>query len=484
MTCVTQRARRYRSPASRWPRSASTPCSPSAGSSPRARARPRRSWRARCASAAAAASARPSRASSWPRTSRWRSTSARASSRAAGSSSPTRSTRPGVDPAGRRCLDVGASTGGFTDCLLQRGRRARRRARRRLRRARLALRTDERVTVLERTNARALAPGDLPYAPGPGRGRRLVHLADQGAARRCSPAARQRFDALAMVKPQFEVGRERVGKGGVVRDARGPPRGARRGGAGRARRSAPRCSASRRRGCPGPKGNRETFVWLAEAGRDGALTPTSRRAAARGRAVTVRARTATVLSPRAPGADRRGAARAHRRPPSARASLLRFDAEETRKYGLDAARRASCSTRRSATTSSCASSLGGDGTILRALRRYAGTSVPVFAVNYGEVGFLATIDPDEDGDLLGAFERGAGRRLRDADAARARARDARRARRRRSTTSRSTAASASAWRELAYAIDGEEVGRRALRRPRAVARRRARRATTSPTAAR
>ena len=40
--------------------------------------------------------------------------------------------------------------------------------------------------------------------------------------------------------------------------------------------------------------------------------------------------------------------------------------------------------------------LGGDGTILRALRRYAGTGVPVFAVNYGEIGFLATIDPDHD----------------------------------------------------------------------------------------
>jgi NAD+ kinase len=46
--------------------------------------------------------------------------------------------------------------------------------------------------------------------------------------------------------------------------------------------------------------------------------------------------------------------------------------------------------------------LGGDGTILRALRRYAGTSVPVFAVNYGEIGFLATIDPDEGGDNLAA----------------------------------------------------------------------------------
>src|SRR5512132_1965065 len=122
----------------------------------------------------------------------------------------------GLDPAGRRCLDVGASTGGFTDCLLQ---------------ARAAhvvaldvaygeldwsLRTDERVTVLERTNARALTPDQLPYAPG------LV-VADVSfiSLTKVLPAVlaccAERFDALAMVKPQFEVGRPLVGKGGVVR---------------------------------------------------------------------------------------------------------------------------------------------------------------------------------------------------------------------------------------------------------------------------
>ena len=77
----------------------------------------------------------------------------------------------------------------------------------------------------------------------------------------------ERFDALAMVKPQFEVGRERVGKGGVVRSPERPPRGARRGGARAPASRAPRCSASRPRACRAPRATSETFVWLAEAGR-------------------------------------------------------------------------------------------------------------------------------------------------------------------------------------------------------------------------
>ena len=85
-------------------------------------------------------------------------------------------------------------------------------------------------------------------------------------------AAAPRFDLLAMVKPQFEVGRERVGKGGVVRSAGRPARGAgRRWPSSRAPSWGCPCSATRRPGCPGPAGNRETFVWLAEPGRAGAV---------------------------------------------------------------------------------------------------------------------------------------------------------------------------------------------------------------------
>jgi NAD+ kinase len=76
-------------------------------------------------------------------------------------------------------------------------------------------------------------------------------------------------------------------------------------------------------------------------------------------------------------------------------ATLRLDPDETRKYGLTPADGLALDAPVSDDVALCVV-LGGDGTILRALRRYAGTSVPVFAVNYGEVGFLATIDPEDD----------------------------------------------------------------------------------------
>jgi len=87
---------------------------------------------------------------------------------------------------------------------------------------------------------------------------------------------------------------------------------------------------------------------------------------------------------------------------------LRFDAEETAKHAIGAGEGIQLDAPLSDDVDLCVV-LGGDGTILKALRRYAGTSVPVFAVNFGEVGFLATIDPDEVHDgfsraFSGAFE--------------------------------------------------------------------------------
>jgi 23S rRNA (cytidine1920-2'-O)/16S rRNA (cytidine1409-2'-O)-methyltransferase len=175
----------------------------------------------------------------------------------------------GVDVTARRALDVGASTGGFTDCLLQRG--AAHVVALDVAYGELAyeLREDARVTVLERVNARALEPAMLPY-------RADLVVADVAfislakvlpAVLACTAA---RFDALAMVKPQFEVGRELVGKGGVVRDAELRRVAiARVAEAARAEGAAVLGFASS--GLPGPAGNRETFVHLAERDRAGAL---------------------------------------------------------------------------------------------------------------------------------------------------------------------------------------------------------------------
>ncbi len=175
----------------------------------------------------------------------------------------------GVDVAARRALDVGASTGGFTDALLQRGAEHVVALDVAYGELAWALRQDERVTVLERRNARALTPGDLPYRPD------LV-VADVSfiSLTKVLPAvlacAAERFDALVMVKPQFEVGRDRVGKGGVVRDP-ADRRAALVAVAAAARGLGAAVLGFASSGLPGPKGNRETFAWLAEGGRAGAV---------------------------------------------------------------------------------------------------------------------------------------------------------------------------------------------------------------------
>jgi 23S rRNA (cytidine1920-2'-O)/16S rRNA (cytidine1409-2'-O)-methyltransferase len=175
-----------------------------------------------------------------------------------------------LDPAGRRALDVGAATGGFTDCLLQRGAEAVTALDVAYGELHWTVRQDSRVTVVERRNARELTAAELPFAPD-------LIVADVSfiSLTKVLPAvlraAAPRFDCLALVKPQFEVGRERVGRGGVVRSA-----GDRRAAlVAVARRVREQTGASvlgfASSGLPGPAGNRESFVWLAEAGRDGAL---------------------------------------------------------------------------------------------------------------------------------------------------------------------------------------------------------------------
>ncbi len=175
----------------------------------------------------------------------------------------------GLDPAGRRCLDVGASTGGFTDCLLQRG--AEHVVALDVAYGELdwRLRNDERVTVLERSNARSVTPAQLPYAPD-----LIVIDVSFISLAKILPAvlacAAPSHDILAMIKPQFEVGRGNVGKGGVVRDP-GERRGALVAVAESARGLGESVLGFASSGLPGPKGNLETFVWLAEVGREGDL---------------------------------------------------------------------------------------------------------------------------------------------------------------------------------------------------------------------
>ncbi|HET7510131.1 MAG TPA: TlyA family RNA methyltransferase [Solirubrobacterales bacterium] len=169
----------------------------------------------------------------------------------------------GIDVIGRDCLDVGASTGGFSDCLLQRGA------------ARviatdvaygqldLRLREDPRVHVIERLNARAMEPADLPFVPS-------LATIDVSfisltkvlpAVARCLASG---GEVLAMVKPQFELGKERVGRG-VVRDA-GDRREAIVKVAAAARELGLPVRGFASSGLPGPKGNRETFVWCGGEG--------------------------------------------------------------------------------------------------------------------------------------------------------------------------------------------------------------------------
>ncbi len=167
----------------------------------------------------------------------------------------------GLDVAGLDCVDVGASTGGFTDCLLQRGA------------ARVVavdvgygqldprIRADERVTVLERTNARHLA--ELPFAP------ELVtcdvsFISVRTVLPPVLALAQPGWQALVLVKPQFEAGKADVPRGGVVRDPVVHRRVLRDvaeaalGWGGETR-------AVVDSGLPGPKGNREFFLHLVQA---------------------------------------------------------------------------------------------------------------------------------------------------------------------------------------------------------------------------
>ena len=205
-----------------------------------------------------------SRASCSPRTPTWWSTRANEFVSRGGIKLDNALAKLQVDVQGRRCLDVGASTGGFTDCLLQRG-------------AALVLavdvgygqldwrlRQDSRVLVMERLNARYLGDSHLPFRPELitvdvsfiSLAKLLPSIVATGA---------DELDLLGLVKPQFEVGKKKVGKGGVVREAE-DRRDAIRQVAKAAQQEGLVVRGIASSGLPGPKGNRETFVWASRTG--------------------------------------------------------------------------------------------------------------------------------------------------------------------------------------------------------------------------
>lgn len=127
-----------------------------------------------------------------------------------------------ISVAGRACLDVGASTGGFTDCLLQHGAAHVTAVDTGFGQFALKLRGDERVWLLERTNARYLLPDALVKAGRPKLTLLVMDVSFISATLLLEPvlaAAPGLEEAVILVKPQFEAGRGKVGKGGIVRDA-------------------------------------------------------------------------------------------------------------------------------------------------------------------------------------------------------------------------------------------------------------------------
>lgn len=168
-----------------------------------------------------------------------------------------------LDVTGLDCADVGASTGGFTDCLLQRGAPRVAAVDVAYGQIDLRLREDPRVTVIERLNGRDLRPADLPFAPALATvDVSFISLTKilPAVARCLAPGG----EMLAMVKPQFELGRSRVGRG-VVRDP-GDRREAIRIVADAAVELGLTVRGFASSGLPGPKGNRETFLWCGGEG--------------------------------------------------------------------------------------------------------------------------------------------------------------------------------------------------------------------------
>ncbi len=132
-----------------------------------------------------------------------------------------------IDLAGRTCMDVGASTGGFTDCMLQHGAAEVIAVDTGYGQIAARLRSDPRVKLLEKTNARYLTAEHLSQVKAAGQVSFIAIDVSFISVTLVLPAvlesafagpAQQRREIVVLIKPQFEVGRERVGKGGIVKD--------------------------------------------------------------------------------------------------------------------------------------------------------------------------------------------------------------------------------------------------------------------------
>jgi len=126
-----------------------------------------------------------------------------------------------IDLRDRFCLDVGASTGGFTDCMLHHGAAKVLAIDTGYGQIAQKLRSDARVTLMERTNARHIQPGDLPHGVtflGMDVSFISATLVLPAVIPAAFPFSGMMAEAVVLVKPQFEAGRENIGKGGIVRD--------------------------------------------------------------------------------------------------------------------------------------------------------------------------------------------------------------------------------------------------------------------------
>jgi NAD+ kinase len=342
---------------------------------------------------------------------------------------------PGLEVAGKRCLDAGASTGGFTDVLLRAGAAHVVAADVGYGQLAWSLQTDERVTVLDRVNVRSLDPALV--APPP-----AVVVADLSfislslVLPALAACAAPDADFALMVKPQFEVGKGRVGAGGVVRDP-GDRADAVRAVCGTAWSLGLGVRGVTASPLPGPSGNVEYFVWfrrgapplddgalrqaieagpglsLGLGGRPGNSGPFGVMLGAGGRPVNV-----TDCQLRAGGSRRHG--KLHAMGDSKRTMLVvaHTGRESARRSATQVIERLAAAgiavrvTEAEVPALECADAtvvpagpsaaegaelvivLGGDGTLLRAAELARPAGAPLIGVNLGHVGFLAEAEVD------------------------------------------------------------------------------------------